>query len=66
MPRQHDEEIGPQYLHPSLLDSMTQLLAPFVMEKGKTFVLRSIEKVEVTDFELSRYAVGPRHAAASG
>ena len=28
---------------------MTQLLAPFIMEKGKTFVLRSIEKVEVTD-----------------
>ena len=28
---------------------MTQLLAPFVMEKGKTFILRSIDKVEVTD-----------------
>ena len=28
---------------------MTQLLAPFIMEKGKTFILRSIEKVEVTD-----------------
>ena len=36
-------------LHPSLLDSMTQLLAPFVMEKGKTFILRSIDKIEVTD-----------------
>ena len=42
-------EIEPHYLHPSLLDSMTQLLAPFIMEKGKTFILRSIEKVEVTD-----------------
>lgn len=42
-------EIDPQSLHPSLLDSITQLLAPFVMEKGKTFVLRSIEKVEVMD-----------------
>ena len=41
-----DREIG---LHPSLLDSMTQLLAPFIMEKGKTFILRSIEKIEVTD-----------------
>ena len=30
---------------------MTQLLAPFTMEKGKTFVLRSIEKVEVMDFD---------------
>src|SRR6266850_1642531 len=44
-----DFEIEPHYLHPSLLDSVTQLLAPFVMEKGKTFILRSIEKVEVTD-----------------
>src|SRR6266705_985699 len=46
--RQH-RETEPHYLHPSLLDSMTQLLAPFIMEKGKTFVLRSIEKVEITD-----------------
>ena len=45
----HDREIEPHYLHPSLLDSMTQLLAPFIMEKGKTFILRSIEKIEVTD-----------------
>lgn len=46
--RQH-REIEPHYLHPSLLDSMTQLLAPFIMEKGKTFILRSIAKVEVMD-----------------
>src|SRR5262245_6101684 len=44
-----ESEIEPHGLHPSLLDSMTQLLASFVMEKGKTFILRSIEKVEVTD-----------------
>ena len=44
-----DREIEPHYLHPSLLDSMTQLLAPFIMEKGKTFILRSIEKIEVRD-----------------
>ena len=44
-----DGEIEPHGLHPSLLDSMTQLLAPFVMEKGKTFILRSIEKIEITD-----------------
>jgi FkbH-like protein/FkbM family methyltransferase len=48
VPRQ-DREIEPHSLHPSLLDSMTQLLAPFFMEKGKTFILRSIEKVELTD-----------------
>jgi FkbH-like protein/FkbM family methyltransferase len=44
-----DAEIEPHFLHPSLLDSVIQLLAPFIMEKGKTFMLRSIEEVEVTD-----------------
>jgi len=44
-----DSEIEAHYLHPILLDSITQLLAPFIMEKGKTFILRSIEKIEVTD-----------------
>jgi FkbH-like protein/FkbM family methyltransferase len=43
-----DGESERHFLHPSLLDSMTQLLAPFIMEKGKTFILRSIEKIEVT------------------
>jgi len=46
--REHRES-GPHCLHPSLLDSVTQVLAPFTMEKGKTFILRSIEKVELTD-----------------
>jgi len=44
-------EIEPHFLHPCLLDSVTQLLAPFTMETGKTFILRSIEKVEVTDVD---------------
>jgi FkbH-like protein/FkbM family methyltransferase len=48
--REHRES-GPHCLHPSLLDSMTQLLAPFAMEKGKTFILRSIEKVELMDVD---------------
>jgi FkbH-like protein/FkbM family methyltransferase len=39
----------PGYLDPSLLDSVTQLMAPFTMEKGKTFILRSIETIDVTD-----------------
>jgi FkbH-like protein/FkbM family methyltransferase len=38
----------PHYLHPNLLDSITQLLASFIMAKGKTFVLRAIEKIEIT------------------
>src|SRR5205823_9430984 len=36
VPRQ-DGEIGPHCLHPILLDSLTQLLAPFIGEKSKTF-----------------------------
>ena len=36
-------------LHPSLLDSATQLLASCILEQGKTFILRSIEKIAVTD-----------------
>jgi FkbH-like protein/FkbM family methyltransferase len=46
-----DGETEPHFLHPSLLDSMTQLLAPFIMERGKTFILRSIEKIEVADID---------------
>jgi len=40
---------GPHTLHPSLLDSIKQVLAPFTMEEGKTFILRSIEKLELRD-----------------
>ncbi len=34
-------------LHPVLLDSLAQLLAPFIADKGRTFLLRSIEKIEI-------------------
>jgi len=44
-----DRQMEPHVVHPTLLDSITQLLAPFIMDKGKTFVLRSIERVEITD-----------------
>ena len=40
---------GQYCLHPSLLDSVTQLLAPLFMEEHKTFVLRSIDQVKVRD-----------------
>src|SRR5882672_2757937 len=46
-----DRELAPTGMHPSLLDSVVQLLATFIAEKGKTFVLRSIEKVEVMDLD---------------
>jgi FkbH-like protein/FkbM family methyltransferase len=52
VPRE-DGEIEPSGVHPTLLDSITQLLAPFVMKKGKTFILRSIEKIEITDINFS-------------
>jgi len=44
-----DEGIEPSDVQTILLDSVTQLLAPFVIEKRKTFLLRSIEKVEVAN-----------------
>jgi hypothetical protein len=40
---------SPESLDPSLLDSIIQLLASFVVDKSKTFVLRSIEKVELLE-----------------
>ena len=33
-----------------LLDSMTQTLAPFMMARGRTFVLQSIERIEIANF----------------
>ena len=38
-------------LETSLLDAMTQVLAAIVMERGKTFILRSIEQVTVASSE---------------
>ncbi len=42
-------ESGPQGVRPTLLDSMTQMLAPFMMARGRTFVLRSIERIEIAN-----------------
>lgn len=41
--------IQPNHWNPILLDAITQLLAAFNIEKRKTFILRSIESIEVTD-----------------
>ena len=46
-----DRESGPRGVHPSLLDAMVQLLASFTLKEGRTFVLRSIERIEVLDLE---------------
>lgn len=42
-------EIEPHCLRPTLLDSMTQVLAPFLMARGRTFILRSIERIEIAN-----------------
>ena len=42
-------ETEPYCLRPTLLDSMTQMLAPFMMARGKTFILRSIERIEMAN-----------------
>jgi len=39
-------------LHPTVIDSVTQLLANFFLEEGKPFVLRSIDRVEILDVNL--------------
>jgi FkbH-like protein/FkbM family methyltransferase len=46
-----DGDVEPHAVHPSVLDAMTQVLASFLMEQGRTFILRSIEKVELADVE---------------
>ena len=38
---------GQQHLHPTLFDSITQLLAAFIVEKGQTFILESIDRIEI-------------------
>jgi FkbH-like protein/FkbM family methyltransferase len=40
---------GPHCLNTSLLDSVTQLLAPFFLGRRETFVLRSIESIAIWD-----------------
>src|SRR3984893_3798180 len=40
-------ENEPRSLRPTLLDSMTQVLASFMMARGRTFILRSIERIEM-------------------
>lgn len=38
-------------LDPSLLDAMTQLLAPFIMDQAKTFILKSIAQIEIMSLD---------------
>jgi FkbH-like protein/FkbM family methyltransferase len=47
-----------------VIDAAVQLLAPFVMDEGRTYVLRSIEDIEVYDFDLPQALWG--HATRDG
>ena len=44
---------GDHFLHPSLLDSFTQLLSSLSDSKGRTFVLNSIDEIEIFDLQLT-------------
>src|SRR4030095_1781445 len=61
-------QMEPDIVHPTLLDSITQVLAPFVREKGKPFVLKSIGKVEImcVDFPSVLWAHATLQATADG
>lgn len=54
---------GPHVLHPSFMDSVTQLLAPFCIDGGRTFVLRSIGSIRLADGALPEALWG--HAVLS-
>ncbi len=42
-------EKGEHYLHPTLIDSITQLLAAFIIGEGNTFILKSIDRIEILE-----------------
>lgn len=44
-----ERESPSHIVHTALLDAITQLMAPFVEGRGKAFVLRSMERLEVID-----------------
>jgi len=44
-------ESEPYSLRPTMLDSMTQVLAPFMLARGRTFVLRSIDRIEIANLK---------------
>jgi FkbH-like protein/FkbM family methyltransferase len=47
-----DQLSEPHVLHPTILDSVTQLLATFIQEQGKPFVLRSIDRIDILNVNL--------------
>ena len=45
----HKDETIQHFLPPTLVDSLIQLLSAFIIHKGKTFILRAIENIEILD-----------------
>ncbi len=64
----NNQQQGEHYLHPTLIDSITQLLAAFTIEKGQTFILESIDRIEIreTTFPEALWARATRRARPNG
>jgi len=45
-------EFGRDFLFPALLDSIVQLQAGFILDRGRTFVLRAIDQIEAHEIDL--------------
>jgi len=45
-------QVGQHSLLPTLVDSIVQLQSAFILDKGRTFVLRSIDQIEIHEFDL--------------
>jgi acyl transferase domain-containing protein len=63
--RRH-EEVEPHHLHPSLLDAVVQLLAPFIIGGGQDLCTAIDREGRADGPRFPRCAVGPRHAVALG
>ena len=66
VPRDH-AQTGRHYLHPTLVDSITQLLAAFTIEQGQTFILESIDRIDIREssFPETLWAKVTRRAKAT-
>ena len=60
------DQIGQDYLHLTLLDSISQLLGAFAIEKDQAFMLRSIGRIEIreTNFPQTLWARAIQHSRA--
>jgi FkbH-like protein/FkbM family methyltransferase len=61
-----DLESQPHHLHPAVLDSVTQLLATFIFEKGRAFALESIDQIEISDSDFLETTLWARAKLPAG